>query len=61
MQRHRRALRLAQTRRVKGNLPACRSASPHPPLQTASIEQLARVLRRRPPQQPAPTAHKSSC
>eukprot|EP00964_Phaeocystis_antarctica_P073673 scaffold45222_cov74-Phaeocystis_antarctica.AAC.3 len=61
MQRHRRALRLAQTRRGQGNLPACRSVSPHPPWQTASTEQLARVRRRRPPQQPAPTAQGSSC
>eukprot|EP00964_Phaeocystis_antarctica_P030923 scaffold17503_cov86-Phaeocystis_antarctica.AAC.3 len=56
MHRHQRALRLAQTHRVQGNLPACRSASPHPPLQTASTEQLARVRRRCPPQQPAPIA-----
>eukprot|EP00964_Phaeocystis_antarctica_P021338 scaffold11836_cov74-Phaeocystis_antarctica.AAC.5 len=61
MQRHRRALRLAHTRRVEGNLPACRSASPHPPRQTASTEQLARVRRRRLPQQPAPRAQESSC
>eukprot|EP00964_Phaeocystis_antarctica_P021489 scaffold11930_cov80-Phaeocystis_antarctica.AAC.3 len=50
MQRHRRALRLAQMR-----------PSPHPPRQTASTEQLVRVRRRRPPQQPAPTAQESSC
>eukprot|EP00964_Phaeocystis_antarctica_P032291 scaffold18282_cov79-Phaeocystis_antarctica.AAC.3 len=61
MQRHQKALRLAQTRRVQGNLPECRSASPHPPRQTASTEQLARVQRRRPPQQPDPTTQKSSC
>eukprot|EP00964_Phaeocystis_antarctica_P048088 scaffold27840_cov78-Phaeocystis_antarctica.AAC.3 len=61
MPRHQRALRLAQTRRVQGNLPACRSASPRPPQQTASTEQLARVRRRCPPQQPAPTAQESSC
>eukprot|EP00964_Phaeocystis_antarctica_P011146 scaffold6126_cov79-Phaeocystis_antarctica.AAC.4 len=58
---HQRALRLARTRRVEGNLPACRSASPRPPRQTASTERLARVRRRRPPQQPAPTAQESSC
>eukprot|EP00964_Phaeocystis_antarctica_P046474 scaffold26865_cov70-Phaeocystis_antarctica.AAC.2 len=58
---HQRALRLARTRRVQGNLPACRSASPHPPRQTASTEQLARVRRRRPPQQPAPIARVLSC
>eukprot|EP00964_Phaeocystis_antarctica_P034339 scaffold19521_cov77-Phaeocystis_antarctica.AAC.3 len=61
MQRHQRALHLAQTRLGQGNLPACQLASPHPPRQTASTEQLARVRRRRPPQQPAPTAQKSSC
>eukprot|EP00964_Phaeocystis_antarctica_P046926 scaffold27129_cov76-Phaeocystis_antarctica.AAC.1 len=58
---HQRALRLARTRRVEDNLPACRSASPHPPRQTASTEQLALVRWRRLPQQPAPRAQESSC